>query len=67
MLQNFTQASIARQTVEVYREMLGAGPLPAPSISAGHPSNERGIVRQPARDFKSRARQWAGSESPRQP
>ena len=55
VLQTFTQASIARQTVEVYREMLGAGPLPAPSTSAGHPSNERGIMR------------WAGSESPCQP
>ena len=76
VLQNFTQASIARQTVEVYREMLGAGPLPAPSPSAGHPSNERGMTRQwagpdsprqPARDLKSRARQYAGCESPRQP
>jgi glycosyltransferase involved in cell wall biosynthesis len=55
VLQNFTQASIAHQTVEVYREMLDAGPLPAPSTSAGHPSNARGIMR------------WAGSESPRQP
>ena len=67
VLQNFTQASIARQTVEVYHEMHGAMPLPAPSKSDDHPSNELTITRQPARDLKSRARPWAGFESPHRP
>ena len=47
VLQHFTQASIARQTVDVYHAMLGAVPQQAAPGDTGRPSDTHSIMRRP--------------------
>lgn len=43
----FTQAAVARATVDVYHAMLGSRALPSGPVEGGLAAGERGIVRQP--------------------